>query len=163
NPDPTTIVWVLRLQGDRVRVDVERTVSGNRVVHHGTPLANARANRPFRFLVSALGDRVFARVDGEEALGTGGFSGIAVPAGGGHLGLRNALAGTAVDYVLARHPEGPLGQVAVDAAGRHTLALFHPELAATFAPQSLYFEAEGLRFQGPALAAVAAWVWPLAR
>jgi hypothetical protein len=162
--EDTTTVWAVRLPNDRVRVEVTRVAGGRTVVHQGPILARARANKPFRLLVRVEGDRVWARVGDEDALGAGGYSGIATPGGGGHLGLRVGGSGrhVTIDYFLARAPDGPVGQISVDQAGRHTFCLFHPQLWSTFDPRKLFFEAGGLRLAPPDLGPAIGWIWPRA-
>ncbi len=155
-----SMVYVQRNAGNgQVRVNVH---DGNTTVYFGSFFSLGELDPTFRSInmrISTVGDTVFCRLNGLDAI-PGGYTGIADPAAGGYTSLRNSIAPTApgvigIDYCLVREA-GDIPDLYFDGGGHLWMSALEDNLIIppTWQPGTFVFQHEAFMLALPGFSSI---------
>lgn len=146
----------------RLRIAVAYPRGGMLQWRRGAFLTRSTAVDRLVLRVDVAGSVVRASVNGEPGLGAQGVSGVPAPPNGGYLGVCSTghSSPIALDYVLARAADGPIGQVTVDASGAHMLTVLAERGLHDLGTPVFHVDYDDLVIELPFLSQLLPHVWP---
>lgn len=156
-----TWVGVEHAANGSLRALVARPLGGSMVWWAGPALQSTSAQQAFVMRVELVGDRLDLTVNDEIAI-PGGRSGMGVLQGGGYFAIRSRMHVQPIDldYVLLRPKQGPVAQVASEAAGDHAIAFVADGSFANLPLGSLRIHYDDLTLGASELPLFLPWIWP---